>query len=171
MEWNLDPLLWIWTQSAFNGVVLHNIQQKKKLQCVPSAGEVMAGAVIFWDGKGVVGVTSLPSGTAVYSFSYTETLWSVIACSWGVHPPPPPPQKKTHVLFPYDNARLCTILRTTEAITKFGWTVARPTLGFWSYSSRILSVYSFERQNAMMLLWECQGTVECHVPGSAEEEE
>jgi len=55
-------------------VVLHNIQQKKKLQCVPSAGEVMAGAVIFWDEKSVVGVTSSPRGTAVYSFSYTETL-------------------------------------------------------------------------------------------------
>jgi len=54
--------------------VLHNIQEKKKSQCVPSAGEVMAGAVIFWDEKGVVGVTSSPRGTAVYSFSYTETL-------------------------------------------------------------------------------------------------
>jgi hypothetical protein len=41
--------------------MLHNIQQKKKLQCMPSAGEVMAGAVIFWDEKGV-GVTSSPRG-------------------------------------------------------------------------------------------------------------
>jgi len=40
---------------------------------VPSAGEVMAGAVIFWDEK-VVGVTSSSWGTAVYSFSYAETL-------------------------------------------------------------------------------------------------
>jgi hypothetical protein len=54
-------------------VVLNNIQEKKKSQCVPSAGEVMAQAVIFWDEKGV-GVTSSPRGTAVYSFSYTEIL-------------------------------------------------------------------------------------------------
>jgi hypothetical protein len=121
----------------------------------------MAGAVIFWDEKRVVGVTSSPRGITVYPFSYTETLWSVIACSWGVHPT----RKKSHVLFPHDNARLCTVVLTTEAITKFGWRVARPMLQFWSYSSRILSVYSFERQNARMLLWGCQGTVECRDQG------
>jgi len=73
----------------------------------------------------------------------------MIACSWGVHPT----RKKSHVLFPHNSARLCTIVRTAEAITKFGWTVAVPMLRFWSYSGRILSLYSFERQNARMLLW------------------
>jgi hypothetical protein len=41
---------------------------------VPSAGEVMARAMIFWDEKVVVGVTFLSRMTAVYSVSYTETL-------------------------------------------------------------------------------------------------
>lgn len=64
---------------------------------MPSAGEVVAGAMIFWDDKDVVGVTSSPRGTAVYSFSYTETLRNVIACSWGVHPTR---KKIAHVVSP-----------------------------------------------------------------------
>jgi hypothetical protein len=55
-------------------VVPHDIQRKKKLKSVPSAGETMA--TVFWDEKGVVLVAFLPRQTTVgqYSVIYTETL-------------------------------------------------------------------------------------------------
>ena len=50
--------------------------REKKFKSVPSAAKIIV--TVFWDDKGVTLVNFLPSGIAVNSGRYTETLRSTV---------------------------------------------------------------------------------------------
>ena len=100
------------SQRNGNTYILH---QQKKFRSQRSAGKVMC--TVFWDAPSIILLDFLEPGATVNSERYIKTLIKLQARIARTRS-----EKKTFFL-QHGNARQHASLKTTECVTKFGWTV------------------------------------------------
>ena len=88
----------------------------KKFRSQLSAGRVMCS--VFWDAQSIIVSNFVESEATVISKGYVKTF---IKLKTGIARTRP--EKKKTVFLPHENARPHASLKTTECVTKFGWTV------------------------------------------------